>query len=75
MKLKQKISWVFFGIYKKSSTFAKPKRTRGGAAVARRAHNPKVIGSIPIPATKVNYNCFEKDGFMLSFFFLYTFSK
>jgi hypothetical protein len=25
---------------------------RGGAVVARRAHNPKVIGSSPIPATK-----------------------
>jgi hypothetical protein len=24
---------------------------RGGAAVARRAHNPKVAGSIPAPAT------------------------
>lgn len=24
---------------------------RGGAAVARRAHNPKVTGSIPVPAT------------------------
>jgi hypothetical protein len=26
-------------------------RLRGGAAVARRAHNPKVAGSIPAPAT------------------------
>ena len=25
--------------------------SRGGAVVARRAHNPKVIGSNPIPAT------------------------
>ena len=25
---------------------------RGGAVVARRAHNPKVIGSSPVPATK-----------------------
>ena len=24
---------------------------RGGAVVARRAHNPKVIGSSPVPAT------------------------
>ncbi len=28
--------------------------TRGGAAVARRAHNPKVVGSNPTPATKIN---------------------
>ena len=26
--------------------------TRGGAVVARRAHNPKVVGSSPAPATK-----------------------
>src|SRR4030042_1300752 len=26
--------------------------SRGGAAVARRAHNPKVVGSNPTPATK-----------------------
>jgi hypothetical protein len=26
--------------------------TRGGAVVARRAHNPKVVGSNPTPATK-----------------------
>ena len=25
--------------------------TRGGAVVARRAHNPKVVGSNPAPAT------------------------
>ncbi len=25
--------------------------TRGGAVVARRAHNPKVVGSNPTPAT------------------------
>ena len=25
--------------------------SRGGAAVARRAHNPKVVGSNPTPAT------------------------
>ena len=27
---------------------------RGGAVAARRAHNPKVTGSSPVPATKVN---------------------
>ena len=26
---------------------------RGGAVVARRAHNPKVIGSSPVPATNI----------------------
>ena len=26
---------------------------RGGAVVARRAHNPKVVGSNPAPATKL----------------------
>ena len=26
-------------------------RTRGGAVAARRAHNPKVVGSNPTPAT------------------------
>ena len=26
--------------------------SRGGAVVARRAHNPKVAGSNPVPATK-----------------------
>ena len=26
--------------------------SRGGAVVARRAHNPKVVGSNPVPATK-----------------------
>jgi hypothetical protein len=29
-----------------------PSMPRGGAAVARRAHNPKVVGSNPTPATK-----------------------
>ena len=33
-------------------TFAVTFQTlRGGAEVARRAHNPKVIGSNPVPAT------------------------
>ena len=27
--------------------------SRGGAVVARRAHNPKVTGSNPVPATKM----------------------
>ena len=34
--------------------FALPIKTilRGGAVVARRAHNPKVVGSSPAPATR-----------------------
>ncbi len=28
--------------------------SRGGAGVARRAHNPKVVGSNPAPATILN---------------------
>ena len=33
-------------------TKSMPTTTRGGAAVARRAHNPEVTGSNPVPATK-----------------------
>ena len=40
--------------------------SRGRAAVARWAHNPKVLGSIPSLATK------NKDGLTLSFCFMYT---
>jgi hypothetical protein len=29
------------------------KLLRGGAVAARRAHNPKVVGSNPAPATKL----------------------
>ena len=36
---------------KKSSTFAAQFTSRGGAVVARWAHNPKVGGSSPPPAT------------------------
>ncbi len=32
--------------------FERPDLTRGGAVAARRAHNPKVVGSNPTPATK-----------------------
>ena len=38
---------------KKKCNFATSKTTmRDGAEVARRAHNPKVVGSNPAPATK-----------------------
>jgi hypothetical protein len=30
-------------------------KSRGGAAAARRTHYPKVVGSIPTPATKQKY--------------------
>ena len=36
---------------------------RDGAVVARRAHNPKVIGSSPIPATSNNRKALYLQGF------------
>jgi hypothetical protein len=36
------------------NTFAIQKIVRGGAVVARWAHNPKVVGSNPAPATKTD---------------------
>ena len=36
------------------------KLLRGGAVAARRAHNPKVVGSNPAPATKIYYNLLLK---------------
>ncbi len=33
-----------------------PKTLRGGAVVARQAHNLKAVGSIPAPATNDYYN-------------------
>ena len=39
---------------KKKCNFATSKTTmRDGAEVARRAHNPKVVGSNPAPATRL----------------------
>ena len=32
---------------------SKPKVLRGGAVVARQAHNLKAVGSIPAPATMI----------------------
>ena len=37
---------------KKKVYFCKVKTMRDGAEVARWAHNPKVVGSNPAPATK-----------------------
>ena len=50
------ISFFFgkkFAVLKNSLTFASVLKTasRGGAVVARWAHNPKAGGSIPSPAT------------------------
>src|ERR1035437_550878 len=39
---------------------------RGGAAAARRAHNPKVGGSNPSPATKISiWNPVARPGFVI----------
>ena len=35
---------------------------RGGAVEARRAHNPKVVGSNPTPATKLKIKAGEAQG-------------
>ena len=43
---------------------------RGGAVVARWAHNPKVVGSNPAPATKI-----IKAGCNSSLFFVYLYTK
>ena len=41
-----------FGCFGNSQYFCKTKdRVRGRAEVARRAHNPEVVGSSPAPAT------------------------
>ena len=40
--------------------------------VARRAHNPKVIGSSPVSATKNQSECEERERSYDSDFFLYT---
>ena len=41
----------FFAYVQKNTIFAVLK-SWGGAVVARWAHNPKVVGSSPTPATK-----------------------
>ena len=51
LQYKFKKVWLIFVFSKKTLTFA--LRNRGvEQLVARWAHNPKVIGSSPIPATK-----------------------
>ena len=56
-----------FGCFGNSQYFCKTKdRVRGRAEVARRAHNPEVVGSSPAPATKAKREL--KSG-VLSFVF------
>ena len=51
-----KIFYIFFGYVINKSYLCGAKKIenllRGGAVVARWAHNPKVVGSSPAPATK-----------------------
>ena len=57
-----------FGCFGNSQYFCKTKdRVRGRAEVARRAHNPEVVGSSPAPATKEKREL--KAGFSLLFFY------
>ena len=42
----------FFCQFKKS-LYLCIRKSRGGAVVARWAHNPEVVGSNPAPATKI----------------------
>ena len=47
--------------------------SRGGAGVARRAHNPKVVGSNPAPATsRVPRHAFSR---VEAFFFCKLYSR
>ena len=43
----------------------KTKTSRGGAVVARWAHNPKVAGSSPAPATKSKRLCHRAQPLLL----------
>ena len=64
-KSKRRLSYIF----KLSTLNFQLKIVRGGAVVARWAHNPKVGGSIPSPATKEKSRTTKKDrSFDLSFF-------
>lgn len=47
-----KIRWILFVYSTKSRTFAPVKHRGVEQLVARWAHNPKVVGSNPAPATK-----------------------
>ena len=54
---------------KKVRTFATVITSRDGAEVARWAHNPKVVGSNPAPATK------QEKSKMTSLFCFYFYSS
>ena len=43
----------------KKSVLLRPQTLRGRAVVARRAHNPEVVGSSPTPATHLAVSCFQ----------------
>ncbi len=54
-----------FGGSEKSPYLCSVKRkSRGGAVVARWAHNPKVVGSSPAPATDESRWNFVRSGFL-----------
>ena len=46
--------YLYIGVYTFALTIS-----RGGAVVARWAHNPKVISSSLVPATKKGFNLFD----------------
>ena len=47
----------------KKSVLLRPQTLRGRAVVARRAHNPEVVGSSPTPATKKSEKFFSDFSF------------
>ena len=54
-----------FAKNKKSDILMGQDIMRGGAVVARQAHNLKAVGSIPAPATN-NYSASHLTGFFLA---------
>ena len=63
---KRRLSYIF----KLSTLNFQLKIVRGGAVVARWAHNPKVGGSIPSPATKEKAEQQKKTGLLTCLFFV-----
>ena len=51
IKSRKIISGFFLSLTEDRIHLHSKKTVRGGAVVARWAHNPKVIGSNPVPAT------------------------
>ena len=58
---------VFFCQFKKS-LYLCIRKSRGGAVVARWAHNPEVVGSNPAPATKIFQHFIAETLFCLCLF-------